>query len=190
MLAAIYCAVFCVGAGLVCRHQCLTPAAAAATPPPLPGENLTGLGGWLILVGIGRVFGPFILLLKTIRSFPTFSLLKWHAMTNPGGVSYQPAWGPLLTLELLAQLSLVILGGFALVLFFQKRRIFPRWFIALMVFDALFVAGDMVGIQFIKTSSPALTTKLFQNLTQVVIQCGIWIPYMCVSRRVKATFVR
>jgi Protein of unknown function (DUF2569) len=75
-------------------------------------------------------------------------------------------------------------------LFFQKRRIFPRWFIVLIAFNALFVVGDIIGVQFVRTSSPNASVRHLQSLMSVLVGCGIWIPYMLLSRRVKATFVR
>ncbi len=181
---------FSVGAGLLCRHQCAVRAAAAAAPPLIADANLSGLGGWLILVGIG-LFGAVLRLLFVMgRSMGTFSLWKWQALTTPAGVSYHPAWGPLLTLELLGQITVLVLGLYMIVLFFQRRRIFPRWFIAMLLFNAIFVVGDAIGIQLIKTPSPAVAAQLEHNIGQVLVGCAIWVPYMLVSRRVKATFLR
>jgi transglutaminase-like putative cysteine protease len=189
LLGMIYAGMLSTGAGLLCRRQCRLLSAAASAQPPLLDQKLSGLGGWLILVGIGLVCGPLRLLAIMSHSLGAFSLWKWHALTNPGGVSYNPVWGPLLTLELLGQITILILNLFVLVLFFQKRRIFPRWFIALLVLNAIFILGDTIGVQFVKASSLALTMDLSRNLVQVFIGCGIWIPYMCLSRRVKTTFV-
>ncbi len=190
VLALSYAAVFSVGAGLLCRHQSRLPA--GAIPPLLPSHRSSnsGLGGWLILVGVGLVFGPLRLLINTISTLGNFALWKWHALTNPGGVSYQPAWAPVLTLELLGQISILILAVFVLTLFFRRRRIFPRWFIALVVLNAIFVVGDMIGLQMLRSPSPETSARVARNLVTVLVGCGIWIPYMLVSRRVKATFVK
>jgi hypothetical protein len=77
-----------------------------------------------------------------------------------------------------------------LFLFFQKRRIFPQWFIALLAFNAIFVVGDAIGVHFLRISSPATTATISQSLMQALVGCAIWIPYMHKSRRVKATFLR
>src|SRR5258706_5003529 len=186
LLAVIYTATFSIGAALFCRHQCrLLPA-----QPPLVDRTLSGLGGWLILVGIGLIPGPLRLLLNMSRTWGCFSLLKWQALTNPRGIPYQPVWGPLLTFELLGQLSILIFSFLVLLLFFQKRLIFPRWFIALLVLNAFFVVTDTIGVQFLKVSPPTAPTDPSRGLMQVIVGCGIWIPYMCKSRRVKATFIR
>lgn len=191
LLASIYSMVFAGAAGVLCYRQCWkSPGPAANVPPPLPGQNLSGLGGWLILVGIGLVLKPVFVIASIGRSLGNFSLWKWHGLTEPGGVSYNPLWGPVLTFELLGQISLALLTLILLVLFFQKRRIFPRWFIGLMILNAVFVFADMLGVHFLGYSTDASMAIRTRNITNVIFGCGIWIPYMLVSKRVKATFVR
>jgi hypothetical protein len=74
--------------------------------------------------------------------------------------------------------------------FAQKRRIFPRWFIAMQTFNAAFVLSDIIGAHFMVSSSTASAPVHMQNLIGPVIGCGVWIPYMLMSQRVKTTFVR
>jgi Protein of unknown function (DUF2569) len=187
-VALIYTTMFIIGLGLLLRYQMRTLPESAQ--PPFLDHKLNGLGGWLVLVGIGLVFSPCRLLFNIVHSSGSFSLWKWHALTNPDGVSYQPIWGPLLTLELLGQISILTLEMFVIVLFFQKRRIFPRWFIALLAVNALFVVADAIGVQFLKTMPPGTMASLSRNIAQSFIGCCIWIPYMLKSLRVKTTFVR
>jgi hypothetical protein len=91
---------------------------------------------------------------------------------------------------LLGQISILTLEIFVVVLFFQKRRIFPRWFIALLAVNVLFLVADAISVQFLKTVSPALTASLARNIVRSFIGCCIWIPYMLKSLRVKTTFIR
>jgi transglutaminase-like putative cysteine protease len=190
MLGAVYAGLFLTGAGLLSHRQCRSLSAGASAEPPLLDPKLSGLGGWLILVGIGLVCSPLRVLGSMIQSLDSFSPANWYALTHPGGVSYHPAWGTLLTLELLSQITVLILSLFVVVLFFQKRRIFPRWFITLLVLNSIFILGDEIAVHIVKTPSAAATLQVSRTVMQVFIGCAIWIPYMCVSRRVKATFVR
>lgn len=104
-------------------------------------------------------------------------------------MAYHPLWAPVLTLELLAQISLLIMGLFALGLFFQKRRIFPYWYIAFMVGNACFLVGDAVSVAVIKPSSSA-GAGVSATVFGALLGCCVWIPYMLQSRRVKVTFVK
>lgn len=190
LLAMFYATGFAGGVGILFNQQRKKSRGPATGLPPLLDQNLEGLGGWLILPCLGLIAGPIRLLVSMGKSMGAFSLWKWHALTTSGGVSYNPLWRPVLTFELLGQISILILDIFVLVLFFQKHRLFPRWFIVFLVLNAVFVLGDIFGVHSLGVLSPASTARHLQNIMSIVIGCGIWIPYMCVSQRVKATFVR
>lgn len=187
LVALIYASMFIVATTLIYRRGCKSP------PPlvdPLADKSLSGLGGWLILVGIGLFIGPIRTLGAMKSSLGAFELWKWQNLTTPGGVSYSALWGPILTMELLFQISFLALSFFVLMLFFKKRRMFPRWYIALLVFAAVFTLGDAIAVQFLNVSHAAKDQNLPLVFLKASIGCGIWIPYMLTSRRVKATFVR
>ena len=94
-------------------------------------------------------------------------------------------------LQLLGQITLIILCGFALVLFFQKRRLFPRWYIGLLLTNAAFVILDgIIAPGLLRDQLAQSADTHMRSVTQVFVGCAIWIPYMFQSRRVKATFVR
>ncbi len=183
-LAAIYAALLAMGTGLFCWRQCRR--ASATMKPPVLNHELNGINGWLILVAIGLVLRPFVLLTRVGRFFGTYWLWHWHALTVPGGTAYHPAYSPLLTFELLGNVTLLILSLFVIVLFFQKRPSFPRWFIVYLLLNTIFVGLDYAAVQIIKPTSPSLPPEL---LGMILGSC-IWIPYMCKSRRVQITFER
>ncbi len=190
LLIAFYSLLLAIGVALTYRFQNRSPVQISPVPPIIE-SSVSGLGGWLILVGLGLVFSAFRLIFVMIRTSNLFSLWKWQALTTPGGISYQPAMAPLLIFEFLGYLTTMALCLFALVLFFQKRRFFPRWFIGMLIFNATFILLDSVAAKMlIHSSNPQSEITMTRNLAQVVVGCSIWIPYMCVSRRVKATFVR
>jgi transglutaminase-like putative cysteine protease len=192
LTALLFTAACLVGLMVCYRRQCRR----AGSPPPLPltasNSHLQGLGGWLILVALGLFSSLFLNTLQVVQSLKCYSFYTWQALTTPEGSNYNPAWGPLLTFELLAKLAMILLVGFNLILFFQKRRGFPRWFIIMLAANAFIVISDIIALQtFIHTPvTPADSAKHVQSVFHVVIGSCIWIPYMCVSLRIKATFVR
>ena len=96
----------------------------------------------------------------------------------------------MLTFELLGQISLLIFDLFLLALFFQKRRPFPIWYIVALSANLVYVLMDGLGTAGIKTPTPDTTVTINTMIFAGLIGCGIWIPYMLLSRRVKATFTR
>src|ERR1700734_649551 len=106
-------------------------------------------------------------------------------------MSYHSGMGFALVFELLCQLTLLTWCLFLIVFFFQKRRIFPHWFIIALAFNMFFAVADAIIVQgFLKMSTPQTRMIMVKALMGAIVGCSIWIPYMCISRRVKATFVR
>ena len=184
--ALIFAGVISVGAGILYIYQRRLP----AVPPPLAHKELSGLGGWLVLIAIRLIISPIFQAAHILRSLRSFGLWRWEALTSPGGTAYHPAWAPLLILELFGEMSILILTILVLVLFLQRRRVVPVLFIALLLASLVFVVGDMIGLQIIKTIPETTKTLLLRNLLAAIIGCAIWIPYMLLSRRVKATFTQ
>ncbi len=67
---------------------------------------------------------------------------------------------------------------------------FPIWFISLFACKALFVVMDMFGAQFLIKHADTIASTTSLRLFQALMGCCVWIPYMRLSNRVKATFVR
>jgi hypothetical protein len=189
LMATLYSALLVAGMGFAYRLQ---GAPAGVGPPPLPsapGAHLRGLGGWLVLVAIG-LFGGFVTTGITIlRTLHLFALWRWHELTTPGGSTYRPGHGPLVVLELLSQLTILLLCVYLVILFFQKRRAFPRWYIGAQVFTTAYVIADVVCANLIGLSSVP-QERFILNACLAVLRCAVWIPYILTSLRVKVTFVR
>lgn len=149
--------------------------------PQVPQRQLEGLGGWLVLVGIGQVFGPVRMLA---------SLVSYYADPKTQGAFGQ---APLaLDGELALNIACFALIMFCTYAFFARKRYFPLLFVvevlsapALVVLDAVWVSA---------TSAMTLSTALSANggmFTAILISIPgfLWITYMFKSRRVRNTFV-
>jgi transglutaminase-like putative cysteine protease len=190
-LAMVYSVLLIVGAVSLYRAQ-LRP----ISPPILDSEwgaavsHLNGLRGWLILVAIGLVTNPFFLSFTLTKLSSVYSVESWHALTDPAGASYHALWAPVLLFELLANLTLLVSSFLLLILFFQRRRIFPILFIAFMVTTTAIATIDHFAAQRIPRVAQSTDHRGASDVARRYIACLIWIPYMLVSRRVKATFVK
>jgi len=155
------------------------PISASYLPSFSMGNDLEGIGGWLILVAIGLALAPLSCLHGMIvdlrvlygRSYQT------HLGARPGLaalVLYEAATN---TIFLFAILALNLL-------FYLKKKAFPFWMITYLVCHlALIFIDHIAALRFYPHSSPA---SLLQSLVGTVI----WIPYYLRSERVTATFVR
>ena len=108
--------------------------------PPTPTlRPLEGLGGWLVLVAIHHILRPIIFFTNLVLLFPTvLDLSAWRLLTQPGHPEFDSHWAPVLLFELFYNSVCLIFSGLLLVLFFQKRAAWRRWYV---VFLVVFVIG-------------------------------------------------
>jgi uncharacterized protein DUF2569 len=147
-------------------------------------NDLEGLSGWLILVGISLVIAPFRLLLVLFGTNLPFLL----GTGNQEYLSSHPLTAALAGSEVLVNVlffaSLLALSY----LFFKKKKGFPTYMILYHVLNAILLSINHIAFQALHP-----TADLSAGLRAVVgsvLGALIWIPYFLVSRRVKATFVR
>lgn len=153
-------------------------------------NELKGLGGWLILVGIGVVIGPFRLAYEYgPMYYSIFTDGTFEFLTNTTSEAFHPLWGPLLVGEALYN-SLMILTSMCLIyLFFSKHYLFPKVYIAIVVVSLVFIPLDAWIGSFVITDEPMFDPATTKEFVRTLVGGIIWIPYMLISKRVKATFV-
>ena len=74
-------------------------------------------------------------------------------------------------------------------LFFSKKKLFPKVYIGMILFTLVFIILDAFAVKMIIVDEPVFDPETLKELLQTVITALIWIPYMLISKRVKATFI-
>lgn len=152
-------------------------------------HKLRGLGGWLILVGIGVIMNPLRILKTCIDIYaPIFQDGTWQSLTDPNSSAFIPNWGALLIGELTFNLSLLAVSIYLIYLFFSKHYLFPRFYIGIVVASLVFIPLDAWLYTQVYDESQMFDPSTIQEFSRIVVNAVIWIPYMLVSKRVKATF--
>lgn len=153
-------------------------------------RDLQGIGGWLILVAIGIVITPFRLGLLMVQTYPEiFTSGAWEALTTEGSGVYSPFWAPFILGEILVNSIMLLAWLYIAYLFFSKKAALPKWYIGLAVFGLVFVIADAFAIRLVVSDAPIFDADIVRELMRSLITVVIWVPYMLVSKRVKATFV-
>jgi hypothetical protein len=154
-------------------------------------KNLAGLGGWLILVGLGIFASPIRIVMQLGPQYMgIFSDGSWSVLTTPGSEAYNPLWAPILIAELGINAALILVWGYIGYLFFTKKSVFPKWYIGILIFTLIFILVDTLAIKAVLPDEPLFDPDTLKELGRTLVAVLIWVPYMLVSKRVKATFVK
>lgn len=157
----------------------------------LDEDKLNGLRGWLLLVGFGIVVSPFRMIAQL---YPLYTEIisngSWALLTSPGSEDYNPAYAPLIIGEMIINVTLILCWLYIAFLFFSRRRAFPKWYIGIMAFTLIFMIGDSLYLIAFFPGVSINDPETIKDIIRSIVAAAIWIPYMLVSRRVKATFVR
>ncbi|MGF1863647.1 DUF2569 domain-containing protein, partial [Photobacterium profundum] len=114
----------------------------------------------------------------------------WEVLTTPGTEVYNSLWAPVLMGEVVINGGLVIAWLFMAFLFFSKKKVFPKWYISIMVFTLLFIFLDALAMNAVLPNEPVFDPETIQEFVRQLIATIIWVPYMLVSKRVQATFIK
>ncbi|MDQ3008003.1 MAG: DUF2569 family protein [bacterium] len=145
----------------------------------------TGLGGWLIIVGISLILGLIFLLFGLIEYFPLLS----EDYDIPGYLT-------LLQFEFFTSFIFVVFSIYLINLYFKKNINFPKSYILFLVTYSLYAILDHFLLASLEAPSSEaqqlINDTLSENLSTVsgtIVSSVIWIAYMNKSKRVKGTFI-
>lgn len=179
-------AAVCAQCGAAFAATSLAPAMLGAVAADEPGMGrpafttdigLKGIGGWLIVHAIGLAIAPFVCLAGVVSDLRILNGAAYQA-----GLQAKPTVALLVLFEastnVIMFLALIALN----VLFYRKRRSFPRWIITFFVAAFAVTLCDHVwAAHFLPTTWAAVLQRF--------VAAAIWIPYFLQSRRVEQTFV-
>lgn len=159
-------------------------------PPLLPNPaippHLRGLSGWLIVLGLLLLLYPCVILVSSMMTnLPLLADAYWQAVLQkiPEDSRVLATWLTNTTAAWSAVQCLIGVG--LLVLFFLRRRSFPLVFGGFLTLNLIVVYTCLLlGSQ--QTGQPQ--TYYWNAAILAFIQAGIWVPYVILSRRVRATF--
>jgi hypothetical protein len=149
-----------------------------------PYPHLEGLSGWLIVVGLGLVLGP----IRIVSLIYTVNLPFLFGHNNQPLLASYPATELLVSAEVVMNFLFVIILLFLNYLFFARKRIFPAWMIAYRILNLFLLTIN--HILFLVFAPLNGSSRGVSSIVRSILGACILIPYLLVSRRVKATFTR
>lgn len=144
-----------------------------------------GLGGWLVLPLLGMLGAPIVAAIALSEIWPLV-----------GEPTFTAAQRLVIWFELIGNGVVKVIAPVALlVLFFQKKRMFPLYCITWLVAGLTLILLDLLfGYHAFRAyyDTPGVVfwdQQTMRDLGQTIFGAAIWIPYMLNSKRVQNTFV-
>lgn len=165
------------------------------SPPfilPFNDPRLRGLGGWLVLVAIGLIGAILVRFGGFVRTGSLYSTAHWRTITDTASASYDAMSAPSLLYNLFFRVTLLFYSILLVVLFFQKRRIFPTLAIIYLCFQFVgsVVNDGLLMSRKVKTITTGIQTPAVASAVRTIPAMVIWGLYFARSKRVKLTFVK
>ncbi|MFW0862647.1 MAG: DUF2569 family protein [Candidatus Komeilibacteria bacterium] len=147
-------------------------------------DEYKGIGGWLYLVAIGLFATPIYVILYSLFTgwWESFQFLDFDFKIY-------------LIFEFVANVFIVGFCFYLIFIFFRKKKEFPIMWIVWTLGSLIVLIIDTIAAYsifpnyFEGEELTSLTDGLDEDLIRQFVGACIWIPYMRVSKRVKATFI-
>jgi len=149
------------------------------------------IGGWLIVIAVGLVLSLLQNLTNMLQVLaPLGGGFVWVRLTDPTSPVYHPYWKTVIIYDAVVGCLYAIMNMVAIILFFGKRRLFPKLTVAFIptIFLLSLVGYYLVGLIPAVATKPAYVAQGHALIVKFVA-LHVWIPYFLVSKRVKETFV-
>lgn len=150
----------------------------------------SGLRGWLLLIGMGLVYGPIHILEVLLKIYPAiFKNGTLEALTTSGSKFYHPFWAPYIFGEIVFNAVILLASFYLIYLFFSKKLLFPKLYIYLTVGSMIGVIIDTMLIKVVLPNKVIFDLNTLTPVAETVLKVLIFVPYITISKRVKATFL-
>jgi len=146
------------------------------------------IGGWLALPLIGLYFTP-VRVLGFLVSNDYFNQQVWDELLNASSNAYSPALVGVSIGELVVNVAFLVYSVLLIFLFTRRRSSVPRLMILFYAVNCCFVVLDYLLAQHLNLHMSDAAESI-RDITSGILGAAIWIPYFCLSGRVKATFVK
>lgn len=146
------------------------------------------IGGWLILLGIGLFFTPFIAFGQLLSGNYFISSVWASFFSSPNTNTMALLFGA----ELAYYSVLFVFSILVLILFFKRRTIAPR--LMIILYGGSFVFSALIALMSLALHPEAFggpeRQDIYLELSKMGIRGAIFIPYLIYSTRVEETFIK
>lgn len=153
-------------------------------------KSVSGLGGWLILVGIGLCLRPFFMLAALVEIYASvFADGVWELLTDPSLPSYVPGIRVLTVGEICINVLMMLFWIWLIVLFFRKKYQFKQYFVIGLIATPVIIILDSWFASMVFPAEVMFDKETMKDIIRSSSYAIIWVSYIKISKRVKNTFV-
>ncbi|MBP9667561.1 DUF2569 domain-containing protein [Candidatus Saccharibacteria bacterium] len=156
-------------------------------------KNLVGIKGWLAFFVAGLGLSAILIMINLASYSSVYTELMSAQDTAP---DYVAAMTPLLWFEILANLCLVGLIIWLIVLMAKHRMLARKIAIVVLIANAIVLTADYFWASSVFDAFnlsgyvDAEIRKAARDVVRSILALVIWVPYFYMSRRVKATLTK
>jgi hypothetical protein len=157
---------------------------------PVDANAPSGVAGWLLLPALHTCIVPVSLGIALYAYWPFLDVGTWNDIgSGAGELAVQLLKIGYFTL-VAGGVALLIVGCFAVLLLFGRRRIYPFAWILLMWSVLAWLVLDLAIVIGLPGEDVEGLTQSGTDVARGFVSCLLWTAYMFKSQRVAATFVR
>lgn len=153
-------------------------------------QELTGIGGWLLLLGLGIV-GSVVKNAYELYSvyYPLMISEKWEQIRAPGSEHYNALLSKFIYIEMFSISLLIIVNIYVVYLFVMRKKYFPLMFVALILLSFAMTVVSVISFSVIMPTGKVFDQETIASFIGSVFNFIVWVPYLRWSRRARLTFV-
>lgn len=152
-------------------------------------ENDKKIGGWLVLIGIGLCFSPFMIIYNYLFSDHVMFLNgSWTVFFDSTSGYYNFSLGVAVFFEMLFNSFILVINPLLIYLFFKRRSSFPKLYSFVLIGILIFMLLDNLLVNYLSNTN--LEQSEITELLKMFIRTSIIASYLLASERVKETFVK
>lgn len=149
------------------------------------------IGGLLIVIAVALCLSALQNLAFFLGSVaPILRRSLWDPLTDPQSLRYHPQWKAFLIYQAVVSFCFAAANILTLVLFFQRRRLFPR--VIVFLIPVLFLLGLVTHFWSGLIPAVSASTEYGKEGHAFIVKfigLHVWIPYFLLSKRVEETFI-
>lgn len=142
--------------------------------------------GWLLLLGFGVVISPFRTIINLWTAYsPMFSDGTMEDIMVNGSLGFTA----IIIIEIITNIGFLLLSVYLIKLLFQKKAIFPKWYLIAASCSLGFLLVDTLVHSLMFPNIEIITTDIIKAIASGAVGLLIWSPYLYKSERSKNTFI-